>query len=121
VGFGGLTKGSVELLAYAGTSATDPVSAAQVLTTDTTSSSVATPVAGTSGDVAVSYWAVRTSVDTTITPPSGVTVRSSESTGGGGRIVSVSGDGAGATAMRAAVNPAANHAVSWQIALAPAS
>jgi hypothetical protein len=35
--------------------------------------------------------------------------------------VSVSGDGAGATAMRAAVNPAANHAVSWQIALAPAS
>lgn len=121
VGFGGITKGSVELLAYGGTSSTAPVSAAQAATTDSATSSMATPAVGSSSDVAVSYWAVRTSVDTSVTPNSTVTVRSSESTGGGGRVVSVSGDGAGGTAVRAGVNPTANHAVSWQIALAPAA
>jgi hypothetical protein len=121
VGFGGITKGSVELLAYAGTSTAHPVSAARVATTDSTSPSVATPAAGASSDVAVSYWAVRTSVDTSVTPDSAVTARSSESTGGGGRVVSVSGEGPGGTVLHAGVSPAAGHAVSWQIALAPAA
>jgi PKD repeat protein len=129
VTFPGTDKGSVELLAYSGTSATGPVSGATGATVETTVSSLKTPVVNvtSSGSWLVSYWAPRTSSDTeAITPPSGQVVRSSESGTGGGKITSMSTDGGApvptgsAGGLTAKVNPASGHSADWSIVLASA-
>jgi hypothetical protein len=121
VGFGATTKGSVEILAYSGTDGSDPVAAAVARSADN-ASTVATPGASAaSGATVVSYWAVRSSADAVITPPSGLTTRSSETNTGGGRITSLSADGADATSQPAAMSPAAPHALAWTIVLAAAA
>jgi hypothetical protein len=122
IGFGGITKGSVALLAYDGTAAT-PVASAAGTAVDKSMASLATPGAGSvpSGGLAVSYWSVRTSVDTTLTPAGSVTERSAQPGSGGGRITFAAADGTGAGAVNAAVSPSAAHGIAWTVVLAPAS
>jgi hypothetical protein len=120
VNFGVLTKGSVELLAYAGTDRSAPVATATVRSVDN-ATSVSTPAAAgaAAGSTVVSYWAVRSSADQAIAPPAAVTVRSSETSTGGGRITSLSADGTDAGSQMARMTPAAPHAQAWTIVLAP--
>lgn len=120
VDFGVLTKGSVELLAYAGTDQRDPVATAAARAADNAGSVPTPSVAAADGSTAVSYWAVRSSADQSIEPPAGVTVRSSETSSGGGRITSLSADGTGVGNQSAAMTPAAPHALAWTIVLASA-
>lgn len=121
VDFGGLTKGSLEILAYTGSDARAAVQSATSGGLDTAFSTLATPalIGSAPGRVVLSYWAVRTSVDTTVTPGSDETVRASEAGTGGGRIVSVTGesDGGTATGRVAVVAPATGHGITWTLVL----
>jgi PKD repeat protein len=124
VKFGGTHKGSVELLAYSGTSASSPVAAVAGATKETSTSNLITPVlAGTgAGQELISYWAGRSSVITTLTPPTGVTARRNETGTGGGLVISASGDSGTAIpgGLAAAISPAVGHSVTWSILLTPA-
>jgi PKD repeat protein len=124
VRFGGVDHGSVELLAYSGTSPSSPVQSAVGATKETTTATLTTPpLAGAPGQTLLSYWAARTSVDATVTPPATVTTRSNETGTGGGRITSASGDSDSAIpgGISANATPAAGHSVTWSILLSPAS
>ena len=123
VKFGAVDKGSVELLAYSGTSSTSPIQSAVGATNEVTSSTLTTPSVASNapGQVLLSYWAGRTSATTTLTLPSGVTQRSMETGTGGGMVTSASAD-SGTTIpgkLAATITPAAGHAVTWSVLLAP--
>jgi PKD repeat protein len=125
VKFGGVDKGSVELLAYSGTSSVGPVLAANGATSDVTTPSVETPSLMTTepGQLLLSYWAARTSADTTLALPTNVTLRSTETGSGGGRVTSASADSGTSTvgSLLASVTPAAGHSVAWSLLLSPAT
>jgi hypothetical protein len=126
VGYGGTNKGSLELLAYSGTSSTGPVQRAVGATRETSATSLATPTSTATGSAAwvLSYWAARASVTTAVTPAAGQVVRSSEAGDGGGFITSVAADGGAVVAagtvggVTASISPAASHFVTFTVVLA---
>ncbi|HEX3822870.1 MAG TPA: PKD domain-containing protein [Mycobacteriales bacterium] len=121
VNFGAVRKGTVELLAYSGTSAAGPVAAATGATKETSTSTLTTPAFTPSapGQLLLSYWAGRTSSVTTLTPPAGVVTRSTATGTGGGLVLSVAADGGTSGGLSAAVSPAVTHSLTWSILLAP--
>ena len=129
VGFPGAVKGTVQLLAYAGTSTTGPVAtfaAAAAHTTETKVSSPAVTIPA-SGDWLVSYWTVKSSDVTSWTPPAGTLARSEVFGTGDGQISSLAVDGGGpATAgpgggLTAAAGQSFSADTAWSIVLAPAA
>jgi PKD repeat protein len=120
-----LSKASITVLAYRGTSATDPVAGfARSLITSGSSRTTPTTNVATSTWV-VSYWMHRDSSTTALTPPGGVSVRSSGSQSGGGRITVLAADSGapvgpgtygGLTATAAA---SSSLGTAWTIVLAP--
>lgn len=94
VGFGGTYKGSVQLLAYAGTSATAPVLTVASAVSHTTTSSATTPLVNFTGSGCwvVSYWAAKSSAVNAWTLPAGEVTRSTSYGSGGGRIDAIVGD-----------------------------
>jgi len=129
VGFPGTDKGTVQLLAYAGTSTTGPVATFAAATAHTTETSAATPTVTipASGDWLVSYWTVKSSDVTSWTAPAGTVARSEVFGTGGGQISSLAADGGGpATAgpgggLAATAGQSFGAATTWSIVLAPAA
>lgn len=126
----GLTKGTLMLLAYTGTSVGGPVATATALagTNGFFATTPAVTVTGTSTGV-ISYWAARTSSATGWTVPASQTVRARASGSGGGYIVSTGTDtntpvNAGIVgALGASLSPTSatySGSVAWTIVLAPA-
>jgi PKD repeat protein len=100
VTFPAVEHGTVQLLAYSGTSATNPVAAYAKSQAAGTATKYTTPTinASAAGALTVSYWGCKSSTVTRWTTPSGQTVRSTAYGTGGGRItsaVSESGPGSG--------------------------
>jgi PKD repeat protein len=124
VTFGSIYRGSVHLLAYSGTGATNPVVAYAKKLTAATASSYSTPVAAVpaDGDVTISYWACKSSSATRWTTPAGQTVRATAYGTGGGRITSVATDGGPAAAgttggLTASPDTSATAFAAWTIVL----
>jgi PKD repeat protein len=122
-------KGTLQLLAYAGTSASGPVQSVAAKT-GTTAVTVTTPTAtvSASGVWVMSYWAARTSSVTGWTVPASQTVRGSATNSGGGYIISTATDGAGVVApgtvggLVGVMTPSSATAsgdVAWTVVLAP--
>jgi PKD repeat protein len=128
VGFPGTVKGTVQLLAYAGTSTTAPVATFAAAAAHTTETSAATPAVTVpaSGDWLVSYWTVKSSDVTSWTAPAGTVTRSTAFGTGGGQISSLAADGGGpATAgpgggLKATAGQSFSADTAWSIVLAPA-
>jgi PKD repeat protein len=128
VGFPAAVKGTVQLLAYAGTSTTAPVAAFAAAAAHATETSVATPAVAipASGDWLVSYWTVKSSAVTSWAPPAGTLARSEVFGTGGGQISSLAADGGGpATAgpgggLTATAGQSFSADTAWCIVLAPA-
>jgi PKD repeat protein len=124
VKFPAIEHGTVQLLAYSGTSAADPVaayakSAASLTATKYTSPTVTAP---TAGDVTLTYWACKSSSVTKWTVPASQTVRSTAYGSGGGRITSVFGDAGGGAAgttggSTASPDTSASAFAAWTIVL----
>jgi hypothetical protein len=91
------TKVVVQLMAYGGTSATDPVAAVAVRsdTSFSTSHTSPTVTVADSGSWLVSYWADKSSSTTSWTPPATVTERSDGYGTGSGYVSALVGDTAG--------------------------
>ena len=89
------TKGTLDLLTYAGTSGAGPVLTAVPNAATATTTSYATPLSwlGASGAWVVSYWAARSSTATTWTPPVSQTLRAGVTGSGGGHVTAAVGDG----------------------------
>ena len=128
VGFPAAVKGTVQLLAYAGTAATGPVATFAAAAAHTTETKVATPAVTipSGGDWLVSYWTVKSSAVTSWAPPAGTLARSEVFGTGGGQISSLAADGGGpATAgpgggLTAAAGQSFSADTAWSIVLAPA-
>ena len=128
VGFPGTVKGTVQLLAYAGTSTTGPVATFAGAAAHTAETSAATPAVTVpaSGDWLVSYWTVKSSDVTSWTAPAGTVARSTAFGTGGGQISSAGGRWRRASHGRAGRQPTATAGQSfsadtaWSIVLAPA-
>jgi myo-inositol-hexaphosphate 3-phosphohydrolase/PKD repeat protein len=122
------SKASLSLVAYRGTSTTDPV--AQVARSGETVQRRAhtTPQASVSsgGGWALSYWSQKDSSSSALTAPPGVTVRSGGSQDGSGRITSLLADSGRAVVagtyggLTATAGTASRHATTWTVVLAPA-
>ena len=124
VGFPAVVHGTVQLLAYSGTSGTAPVVASASSAIQHTGTSYATPTSSVPacGDVVVSDWAAKNSAVTAWTTPAAQTIRSVADGSGGGRINSVATDGgpspAGATGgLTATANGTAGAFAAWTIVL----
>jgi hypothetical protein len=91
VTFPTIEHGTVQLLAYSGTNATNPVAAYAKSQAAVTASQYTTPItnAPVAGALTVSYWGCKSSTATRWTTPSGKTLRSTAYGTGGGRITSV--------------------------------
>jgi hypothetical protein len=127
VGFGGTYKGSLQLLAYSGTSTSAPVLTSASAVTHTTTSSAVTPsvnITG-SGNWVVSYWAAKSSAVNAWTLPAGEVSRSTSYGTGGGRIDAIAGDGGAAAPAGSAAGLTAttdqpfSAGTTWTIVLAP--
>jgi PKD repeat protein len=121
-----LSKGALTVVAYRGTSATNPVAGfARTLVTSgagrtTPTTAVATPT------VVVSYWAHRDSSSTSLTAPGGVSVRSTGTQTGGGRLNVLAAD-SGANVgpgnyggLTATAQASSSWGTAWTVVLAPA-
>jgi PKD repeat protein len=123
------TKGTLQLLAYSGTSASGPVLAARAAATtgsvSLTSYPSPTTTIGSSGAWVVSFWAARSSAITTWTAPASQSTRGASNGSGGGHVNSLASDGGQVQAPGAAgglvatTDQAATSAVSWTLVLAP--
>jgi hypothetical protein len=121
-----ISKGNLIVVAYRGTSATDPV-ASFARASDTGSRTHATPSApvAVAGSWAVSYWMHKDSTTTALTPPAGVTVRASGTQSGSGRVTGLLADSggplpAGPYGGRIATAAAtSSNASMWTVVLAP--
>ncbi len=100
VGFPAIVHGTVQLLAYSGTSTANPVVTAANRVTAGSATTYQTPVATvpSSGDVVLSVWTVKSSSVNSWAAPSGQNVRSTAYGSGGGRIDSLVSDGGAASA-----------------------
>lgn len=122
------SKANLVVVAYRGTSATDPVTAFARAAETTATTSHVTPTAPVSreGSWAVSYWMHKDSTTTALTPPGGVTVRASGSQTGGGRPTGLLADSGGTIpiwaygGLTATAAATSNNATMWTIVLAPA-
>jgi PKD repeat protein len=123
----GTAKVSLQVLAYSGSTAANPVSAAAGAAETVTTASHTTPQVSvaTAGSYVVSYWADKTTDTTAWTLPGAVAVRQSTTGTGSGHIASVSGDpgvsfGVGtAGGITATANSANNKALMWSVVIAP--
>jgi hypothetical protein len=129
-----LAKGSLQLVAYAGTSPAGPVlGSAAVRTGVATTSSFASPsmtvqsTAPSSQPWLLSCWSARSAGSTGWSLPTGQKVRSSVTGSGGAHISSVIADSAGpvtagpAGAFTGTTGQPASADVAWTLLLAPAS
>jgi PKD repeat protein len=96
VGFPAVVKGSVQLSAYSGVSATAAVTFAGAVSHVTSTSATTPTLAGVAGgDWLVAYWTVKSSDVTVWTGPAGATVRNAAIGTGGGQVSSLLADGGG--------------------------
>ncbi|GGK50260.1 hypothetical protein Ppa06_09390 [Planomonospora parontospora subsp. parontospora] len=104
-----ITKIGLQLVAYDGTSAADPVAAVATRsdTTATTSHTGPAVEVGTAGGWLVSYWADKSSVTTAWTPPPGMAVRDQLAGAGSGRVTSLLADSGGTVPIGTAAGPTA--------------
>jgi hypothetical protein len=112
--------GTVQLLAYAGTNASNPVVAYQKKISTGAATTYVTPTttAPADGDVVVSYWTTKSSAVTSWTAPGGQQVRSVANGSGGGHINSLATDGGAANAgpaggLAATTNTAGSAFTAW--------
>ncbi len=124
VTFSTTVHGTVQLLAYAGTNATNPVVAYQKKITSGSATTYVTPTAAVpaNGDVVVSYWTTKSSAVTSWTAPSGQQVRSAANGSGGGHVNSLATDGGSANAgtaggLTATTDTAGSAFTAWTIVL----
>lgn len=123
-----LQKIDLQLVAYRGASATDPV-AAVASAADVTTASHTTPTASVSGggQLAVAFWADKSSSTTDWTAPAGVTVRAEQLGGGSGRLTTLLADaevpGGAATygGKTATTDQTSSRGVMYTVLLGPAS
>lgn len=127
VALSAVSKVSLQVLAYSGSAAATPVSAAVAAVETATTAAHATPpvTVATSGSYVLSYWADKTADNTGWTLPAGVTSRVATVGTGGGHITAVTADpdqgsAAGTAAGRTATSASSNNkAIMWSIVLAP--
>ncbi len=124
VKFPAIEKGTVQLLAYSGTDATNPVVAYGKSAVAKKATSYTSPTANvpTAGDVVLTVWVCKSSSVTKWNVPVGQTIRSTAYGAGGGRITSVFTDAgprpAGATGgYTASPDTSASAFAAWTIAL----
>ena len=100
VTFPATVKGSVQLAAYSGTSASSPVAAVATAATHTNATVATTPALAipATGDWLLSYWAAKSSAVTAWTSPPAATARNAAIGTGGGQISSLLSDSAGPVA-----------------------
>ena len=123
----GTVKGTLQLLAYSGTSAAGPIATATGRAGSTSTTTFSTPgaVVGSSGAWVASYWAARSSTVTTWTAPNAQTVRGSANGTGGGHINSLATDFGGvlppgsSAGLTASTDVAASSEIAWTLVLAP--
>lgn len=120
-------KMGVQVLAYSGSTAANPVAAVTGAAETVTQATHTTPAVDvtTAGSYVVSYWADKTTDTTAWTLPNGLTARGTTLGTGSGHITSVSADaGAGAGAgtagnLTATANSSNSKALMWSIVIAP--
>ncbi|MCU1361851.1 MAG: domain containing protein [Ilumatobacteraceae bacterium] len=120
-------KANITIVAYRGTSTTNPVATFSRTLITTSSANRVTPTANVAvSSMVVSYWMHHDSSTTTLTPPAGVTVRANGTQSGGGHVTVLTADSGtavpvgtygGLTAKAAA---ASGLGTAWTIVLAPA-
>jgi PKD repeat protein len=121
------SKVSLELVAYSGSTAASPVSAAASSAETATVAAHTTPAVTvpTSGSVVLSYWSDKTTDTTAWTMPTGVTARVTTVGTSTGHITAVAADqGTGSAAgpaggLTATANSANAKAIMWSVVLAP--
>ena len=98
VSYGAVHKGSLQLLAYSGTSTTTPVQAIVTAAVPGSKTTETTPTAAVSGTTCwvLSLWQTRSGVVTAFTAPGGQSVRSTAIGTGGGDISAFATDSGGA-------------------------
>jgi hypothetical protein len=116
--------GTVQLLAYSGTSATQPIAAFARTSAATPGLSYSTPAATVpaNGDIVVSVWSTKSSTVTTWNAPASQTVRSVDNGSGTGRINSLVTDGGIASAgpaggLSASTDVSGSSFAAWTIVL----
>ena len=124
VHFPAVVHGTVQLLAYSGTSTADPVVTAANRVTAGSATSYTTPTTQVpaDGDVVISVWTVKSSTVNSWAAPAGQTVRSAENGSGGGRINSLISDAGSATAgpaggLTATTDQAGSVFAAWSIVI----
>jgi PKD repeat protein len=129
VGFATSVQGNAQLLAYSGTSTTNPVAVVASSSSAVSSSTETTPVATVTaaGSWAVSLWQIKTTAATGWTAPGALVARSTVMGTGGGHTGGLAADAGAAVATGsyggqvATLNGPAGSATLWTIILAPAS
>lgn len=123
----GTARVNVQLVAYQGTSTTDPVSAVKHAS-DAGGTSHTTPtLSATAGSWVVSFWADKSSTAHSWTPPSSDVVTRSNLAGQSGQVAALLADGGTAVpnepvgGLTATVPVASNQAVMFTIVVAPAA
>jgi PKD repeat protein len=122
-----LAKGSLQLLAYSGTSTAGPVASAVARTGASSLTTFATPATTVSapGSWVVSYWSSRSTGATRWIAPSGMTARSTSDGTGGGHIDALVCDVGGPTAVgtvpgvSASTDQASGSQLAWTLVLTP--
>jgi PKD repeat protein len=125
----GAYKMSIALLAYSGTSTSDPIAAAASAVEPAVSATHVTPVVNntTTGAWLVSYWADKSSGTTDWTAPAGQTVREESIGTGGGRITALVTDSGGPVAtgnqggLAATADSTNGKATMWSFLLRPSN
>ncbi len=124
VTFGAVYHGSVQLLAYSGTNATNPVVNEAASIAVGTASAYSTPAAAVpaNGDVAVSVWSAKSSTVNSWTAPASQSVRSTAYGTGTGRITSLASDSGPLAAgpaggVTATTDTVASAFVAWTVVL----
>lgn len=128
VSYGALHKGSLQLLAYAGTDATTPVLLATSASTTTSAATETTPSATVSGSASwvLSLWQAKSSGISGFTTPVGQTLRSNAFGTAGGQVSALATDSGGPVAAGAygglvtTVNASAGSATTFTVVLAAA-
>jgi hypothetical protein len=126
IGVSAISKANLVVVAYRGTSTTDPVAAFASAIDVAGRASHVTPTApvALSGGWVVSYWTHKDSTTTLLSPPGGVTVRASGTQTGGGTVKGLVVDTAGPVpagsygGLTATAGAAATDATMWTIVLA---
>jgi hypothetical protein len=121
-----ITKADLTLLAYSATSAATPIAASAFGSETVAQSTHTTPTVTSTvaGARLVSYWGEKSSATTTLAPPNGMTVRSSSTGIGSGRVTSLSGDSGPLAAgtvggLTATADSSSAKAMMFSIVLAP--